>query len=71
MTEPRIVEMDEAVAFVGETITVFAVGADAFAFKTEDGRLFMASMCLGCGQHIGYYEIDESLIELPPDISAS
>jgi hypothetical protein len=58
-----MLEMDEASALQGQTVEVVAVGVDAFAFKTGDGRTLMATLCLGCGSHLGYYEIDPDLLD--------
>lgn len=72
MTEPRPLNIPEEIdALEGQTVTVIATGMDAMAFRTQDGRTFMAAMCLGCGMHLGYYEIDESILQRPGDLATA
>lgn len=66
-----MLELNEIEALRGQTFEVIAAGMDAFAFRVPDGRVLMASLCLGCGTHLGYYEIDESLLRLNPDIATT
>lgn len=62
MTEPRMLSMDEIDALDGATIKVLGAGMDAFAFETDAGTTVIATLCLGCGAHVNYYEIDPSVL---------
>lgn len=61
--EPRVLSVDELNAIDGTSVKVLGTGWGAFAFRTADGKVVMASLCLGCGGHVNYYEIDESIID--------
>lgn len=63
MIEPRPLSVDELKALDGATVEVLGAGMDAFAFRTADGMAVMATLCLGCGGHVGYYEIDASIVD--------
>lgn len=65
----RLIEEAEMEALVGQRVEIIGIGLDAVAMKTESGMVFIATMCLGCGVHVGYYEIDESMLESADDLS--
>lgn len=60
--EPRMLSLDEMDALDGTTVRVLGTGTDAFAFQTEDERTYIVTLCLGCGSHVGYYEVDPSVL---------